>query len=151
MSDQSSDSAPPGISPSIYLDYGADEHDCTNQGFEICERGMRFNSHWQFSLGTQLCGEFRLPRIADGETRRVATEGIIVDCEKVACKCYTTTLLFLELPEKLREVVQNTSLQLEASVANEDGKLRTLRPKARAQLTGEKRAKSKSLIRRLRR
>ena len=106
MSDQSSDSAPGGISTSIYLDYGADEHDCTDQGFEICERGMRFSSRWQFTIGTQLSVAFSC-QDCRGESKRIATEGIIVDCEQVACKCYMTTLLFLELPEPLREVVQN--------------------------------------------
>jgi outer membrane receptor for Fe3+-dicitrate len=117
MSDKSSDSAPPRISPSIYLDYGVDKHDCSNQGFEICERGMRFNSHWQFSLGTQLAVSFAYQDDSGG-TRRVTTEGIIVDCEQIACKCYYSTLLFLELPESLREVVKNADLRLEASVAN---------------------------------
>jgi len=116
------------MSPSIYLDYGADEHDCTNQGFEICERGMRFNSHWQFSLGTQLAVSFTY---ADdrGQTQRVTTEGIIVDCEQIACKCYTTTMLFLELPESLREVVRSAGTRLEASVSNK-GESRTIPQKA---------------------
>lgn len=128
MSEQSPGSPSPGISPSIYLDYGADEHDCSNQGFEICERGMRFNSHWQFSLGTQLAVSFAY-QDDEGETRRVTTEGIIVDCEQIACKCYTSTLLFLELPESLREVVRNANPRLEASVSNK-GQSRTIPHKA---------------------
>ena len=116
------------MSPSIYLDYGADEHDCTNEGFEICERGMRFNTRWQFSLGAQLAVSFAY-QDCRGDTHRITTEGIIVDCEQVACKCYTTTLLFLELPDSLREVVRSTSPKLEASVASE-GKRRTIPYKA---------------------
>jgi hypothetical protein len=130
MSDQISESDPSSssIAPSIFLDYGADRHDCVNQGFEICERGMRFNSHWQFSLGTQLAVAFAY-QDSKGETRRVTTEGIIVDCEQITCKCYVTTLLFLELPESLRAVVRSASPQLEASVANK-GELRTIPFKA---------------------
>lgn len=128
MSDKNPGTPPPGIAPSIYLDYGADEHDCANQGFEICERGMRFNSHWQFSLGTQLAVSFACQDNAGG-TRRFTIEGIIVDCEQITCKCYSTTLLFLELPELLRAVLSDAGLQLEASVSNQ-GESRTIRHKA---------------------
>lgn len=129
MSDQSSDFAPPGTSPSIYLDYGVDGHDCTGQGFEICERGMHFYSQWQFTLGTQLAVSFAY-QDCRGDIKRIATEGIIVDCKKIACKCHLTTLLFLELPDKLREVVKNATLQVEASMAHDEGKLKTLRHQA---------------------
>ena len=128
MSEKTTGSPTPGISPSLYLDYGADEHDCSNQGFEICERGMRFTSHWQFSLGMQLAVSFAY-QDGEGETLRVTTEGIIVDCEQIACKCFTTTLLFLELPASLREVVRNAGPRLEASVSNK-GESRTIPHKA---------------------
>ena len=105
MFDHSSESEPKGISPSIYLDYGADGHACQEDGFEICERGMRFSSRWQFSIGTQLSVAFSC-QDTDGKIQRAATEGIIVDCEKVGCKCYTTTLLFLELEEPLRTMLK---------------------------------------------
>jgi hypothetical protein len=121
-------SSPPDVAPSIYLDYGADEHDCTNQGFEICERGMRFSSHWQFALGTQWAVSFSYPD-SSGETQRVNTEGIIVDCQQITCKCYTTTMLFLDLPESLRKVVRSSRESLEASVSNK-GESRTLPHKA---------------------
>jgi len=105
MFDQSSESEPNGISPSIYLDYGADGHACTGEGFEICERGMRFSSRWQFTIGTQLSVAFSC-QDTDGKIQRAATEGIIVDCEQVGRGCYTTTLLFLELGEPLRTMLQ---------------------------------------------
>lgn len=124
MSEKKSGSPLPGVSPSLYLDYGADEHDCASQGFEICERGMRFTSHWQFSLGAQLAVSFTYQDDA-GDTRRVTTEGIIVDCARIACKCYHSTLLFLELPDSLREVIRSASPTLEASVSNQ-GEFRTL-------------------------
>lgn len=91
--------------PSIYLDYGVDEHDCAAHEFEICERGMRFTSRWQFLIGTQLSVSFSR-RNPDGTMQRFTTEGIIVDCEPVTCRCHRTTLLFLELPEALRRDVR---------------------------------------------
>jgi len=129
MIDPSSDSLPQQRNaPSIYLDYGADEHDCTNQGFEICERGMRFNARWQFSVGTQLAVSFSF-QDASGKISKVTTEGIIVDCDLIACKCYQTTLLFIELPEELRAVVKNANPLIDASVPNEPLP-RTIRHKA---------------------
>jgi len=119
MADQFSDKALSGIAPSIYLDYGADEHDCSDQGFEICERGMRFSSRWQFSLGTQLAVAFSF-QDDDGKNWRVDTEGIVVDCERVACKCHLTTLLFLELPDQLRAALNGGDNRLTAKVAHQD-------------------------------
>jgi hypothetical protein len=117
LSAQKTGPSPSGASPTIYLDYGADEHDCAGQGFEICERGMRFTSHWQFDLGAQLAVSFTYTD-EDGTACRVTTEGIIVDCAQVSCKCYSSTLLFLDLPDTLREVVRDSSFRLEANVSN---------------------------------
>lgn len=116
MIDHFSDPAPSGIAPSIYLDYGADEHNCAGESFEICERGMKFSSRWQFSLGTQLAVAFSYPD-KDGKMQRATTEGIIVDCQHIACKCYETTLLFTELPEPLREVIRHSAAGIGASIA----------------------------------
>ena len=118
MGDQFSDAALTGNAPSIYLDYGADEHDCSDQEFEICNRGMRFNSRWQFSLGAQLAVAFSY-QDGDGKVQRVDTEGIVVDCEQVACKCYLTTLLFLELPVALGAVMRNPENSLQANVGHQ--------------------------------
>ena len=128
MADQFSDAVLSGMAPSIYLDYGADEHNCTDQGFEICERGMRFSSQWQFSLGTQLAVAFSF-QDNDGKTRRVDTEGIVVDCEQIACKCHLTTLLFLELPSLLRSALHNEQNNLEAKVAHQSKVVPPLRQK----------------------
>lgn len=95
------------MAPSFCLDYGADEHRCAESEFEICERGMRFYSHWQFSLGTQLAVAFSR-RDADGKIQRLSARGIIVDCEQTASRCHRTTLLFLELPDPLRTVIRQT-------------------------------------------
>jgi len=127
MFDQSSDSEPTGISPSIYLDYGADGQICPEDGFEICERGMRFSSLWQFSLGTQLAVAFSF-QDAEGKIQRASTEGIIVDCEQVACKCHMTTLLFTELPEPLRTMLHEVAPGKIAGVVNPHP-IRASRPK----------------------
>ena len=119
MADQFPDTALSGIAPSIYLDYGADELDCSDQGFEICERGMRFNSRWQFALGAQLAVAFSF-QDNDGKTWRVDTEGIVVDCERIACKCHVTTLLFLELPAPLRAALGNANNCVQANLTHQD-------------------------------
>jgi hypothetical protein len=95
-----SDSLPIARVPSISLDYGADE---TSGGaeFTISERGMRFESRWQFSIGTQLsvsCA-WKHPRLGQ---RRMTIEGIVVWCEPGSESGYETTLLFLELPDELK-------------------------------------------------
>lgn len=126
MSEQSPNSISNRISTSIHLDYGADANECSNDGFEICERGMRFSSRWQFSLGTQLAIAFSYLD-ARGVAHRVTTEGIIVDCEKIACKCHMSTLLFLDLPEPLRVIIRSANPQLHASVG-EENKLRSIKP-----------------------
>jgi hypothetical protein len=126
MFDQSTNAAPQGTHTSIYLEYGADEHDCDEQEFEICERGMHFKTRWQFALGTQLAVSFSY-RDADGKMQRESTEGIIVDCERITCSCHRTTLLFLELPDSLRAVIRDSGLRLEASVANHN-RLRNPQP-----------------------
>ena len=41
-------------SPALYLDYGADAQVCATGDLDISERGMRFVSRWQFSIGTQI-------------------------------------------------------------------------------------------------
>lgn len=127
MFDQSSQPAPKGLAPSLYLDYGADEHDCEEHEFEICERGMHFKTRWQFPVGTQLAVAFTF-RDSEGKMQRTSTEGIIVDCERVGCDCHQTTLLFLELPDPLRAVIGDTSRQLEANVPNINNRLRAARP-----------------------
>lgn len=76
---------------------------------------MRFISRWQFSLGTQLAvacvsADGRFP------DQRVTLEGIVVWCEPVARgphRTFETTILFLELPEELRQSLREFSFQVE--------------------------------------
>lgn len=101
--------------PALYLDYGADAQLCSD-GIEISERGMRFCARWQFEIGTQLavsCVQHH-PRLG---CRRVTVEGIVVWREPMirdGAKAFETTLLFLELPDELRQSLREFSCQLAA-------------------------------------
>jgi hypothetical protein len=96
----------------LLLDYGLDEQTCED-GIRIDERGMRFISKWQFSLGTNLAinCEYRHPEHGWGKVR---LEGIVVwneriDTPKQQCPAFETTVLFLELPDELRQCVREFS------------------------------------------
>ncbi|HYR58104.1 MAG TPA: PilZ domain-containing protein [Chthoniobacteraceae bacterium] len=96
------------MSPSFYLDYGVDAQHGACGTVEISERGMRFESRWQFSIGTQLSIALQHvhPRLG---LSRVTVEGIVVWCEPTAGKRYESTLLFLELPDELRPCLREFS------------------------------------------
>jgi hypothetical protein len=97
--------------PSICLDYGADESS-DGVDFTISERGMRFTSRWQFSIGTQLsvvCA-WRDPRSV---LRRMTIDGVVVWCEAIERTGYETTLLFLELPDELKSSLREFSHRLD--------------------------------------
>jgi len=102
-----SDFSPVVRVPSISLDYGVDE---TSGGaeFTLSERGMRFESRWQFSIGTQLSVAcvWQHPR---GGAQRMTLEGVVVWCEPGTESGYETTLLFLELPDELRPALREFS------------------------------------------
>src|SRR6185436_11262544 len=103
-------------SPSLYLDYGADAQVCANGDLDISERGMRFTSRWQFSIGTQislLLTQMDPPR----GLCRMAIEGLVVWCEPKGDKSYESTLLFLELPDELKPSLREFSHQLTAPTA----------------------------------
>lgn len=100
-------------SPSLYLDYGADAQPCASGDVHLSERGMRFTSRWQFSIGTQLS-----VLLVHMDPRRglcrMAIEGTVVWCEPNA-KGYESTLLFLELPDELKPSLREFSLQFPAN------------------------------------
>jgi hypothetical protein len=99
--------------PSLYLDYGADAQRCGCGDIEVSERGMRFTSRWQFSIGTQLSVLLvhMHPRLG---LCRMTIEGIVVWCEPKADKGHESTLLFLELPDELKPSLREFSHQLTA-------------------------------------
>ena len=100
-------------SPSLYLDYGADAQVCAHGDLDISERGMRFTSRWQFTIGTQIS-----VLLVQMDPRRglcrMAVEGLVVWCEAKADKGYESTLLFLELPDELKPSLREFSHQLAA-------------------------------------
>lgn len=108
------ESAPKCRFPSLCLDYGVDEQLCDNS-LSFSERGMRFISRWQFSLGTQLSVACVWPHARLG-TSRVTLEGIVVWCGRIRDveePAFDTTVLFLELPDELRQSLREFSFQLE--------------------------------------
>ena len=97
--------------PLLYLDYGADAQRCGFDDLHVSERGMRFTSRWQFTIGTQL--SVLLTHMHPGLGMcRVTIEGIVVWCEPKADKGHESTLLFLELPDELKPSLREFSHQL---------------------------------------
>jgi hypothetical protein len=116
MLDRESDSLTAGCRiSSLHLDYGADAQSCEDDdAVEISERGMRLRSRWQFSIGTQLSVAFVCHHPRRGTTRLTA-EGIVVWCEPCGGKEYESTLLFLELPDELKQSLRELSFRLAAA------------------------------------
>src|SRR4051812_38365238 len=86
----------------LVFNCGLDEQS-TDPHLMVEERGMRFLSQWEFSLGTQLsvlC-DYDQPRFG---RKQVRLEGIVVWSERHSrpvdqAPLFDTTLLFLELPD----------------------------------------------------
>lgn len=102
----------------LVLDCGVDEQPI-DRALTIDERGMKFTSRWQFPLGTQLAigCQSRHPRLGQ---RLVRLEGIVVWCERRLrpaddAPTYETTVLFLELPDDLRQSLREFSYRLTAA------------------------------------
>jgi len=90
------------VKPSIFLDYGADGVAGEDAKCEICERGMRFKSRWQFTQGTVMSIGISYEDVG---TRRVEAEGSVIECDPDGeCK-YLTTLVFLDIPPELRQAL----------------------------------------------
>lgn len=107
------------LSPSIYLEYGADESTCEDQEFEICENGMRFQTRWQFEEGTVFRVAFSSFE-GRGNARCISAEGLVVDCEPICPRCYKVTMLFLNVSDELRAAIRDVSGRLEASVGEQN-------------------------------
>jgi len=102
-------SVPKSLQPSIYLDYGADAVTADDAACEICERGMRFSAQWKFELGVVLQIAFAFE---DGAPRRIEVEGLVIECCRTAEKEYLTTLVFVEIPQELRDSLGKVSKSL---------------------------------------
>lgn len=72
---------------------------------------MRFESRWQFPIGRQLAVACTWPHPWLGR-RQMTIEGIVVRCEPGSDTGYETTLLFLELPDELKESLREFSQRL---------------------------------------
>jgi hypothetical protein len=112
------DTTPAGHRAHLVLDCGLDEQ-AADPHLTLDERGMRFFSQWQFSLGTQLAVNchYEHPQLGLVQVR---IEGIVVWCERRPrpvdqAPVFDTTILFLELPDKLRQSVRDFSCQLAAA------------------------------------
>jgi hypothetical protein len=102
---------------SLYLDYGVDSQLCEDRdAIEISDRGMRVRSRWRFDIGTELAVSFVSDHCRHEKTRFTA-EGIVVWCEECAgdSACYESTLLFLELPDELKQSLRELSFLLATS------------------------------------
>jgi hypothetical protein len=101
---------------SLSLDDGADAHECFENPVEISERGMQIRSRWQFEIGTQLSVSFVRQGVVQGQ-RRLVADGIVVWCEPCQASpgLYQSTLLFLEVPDELRDSLQALSDTLDGA------------------------------------
>ena len=108
------------VRPSIFLDYGVDGAASEDAVCELCERGMRFRSRWQFESGKVLSVAFSF---GEDAPRRVEAEGVVIECTQLGCRSYLTTLAFLEVPADLRATLGEVSLRLpvQRSVPCENG------------------------------
>lgn len=94
------------IQPSLFLEYGLDGTSGDDAACEVCERGMRFKSRWQFDLGAML----QIAFLFEGETAahrssRIEAEGMVIECKQEGDRTHLTTLSFLEPPKELRTLL----------------------------------------------
>lgn len=111
MLDRTFEPVATSVAPSIYLDYGADAEDCGDGMLEISERGLRFESHWQFEVGAHLSVALSQMDPQRGLCR-MSVEGIVVGCEPLGEKRFENTILFLDLPDELRTCLREFSLRV---------------------------------------
>lgn len=106
---------PAGRHARLVYDCGTDEQEGGPE-LVLDERGMRFHSRWEFSLGTALAVNCTCnhPRLG---MQQVRLEGFVVWSERLANPGHTrqlfdTTLLFLEVPGHLRDSLREISHRL---------------------------------------
>jgi len=103
--------------PALYFEYGADEARC-QQGVEISERGMCFDSRWRFSAATTV-GVSVSFNDRSGVPRRLNTEGIVVGCDSTGVGRYRVTLLFLDLEDCAKPAIRDLSCLLALNPRNQ--------------------------------
>lgn len=98
---------------SIFLDYGVDGEKCEDKEIRLCERGMCFKSRWQFDLGAELAIALTY-RDHNNQMQRADLEGVIAGCEKICRCCYRVTMLFVDIPESMKPVIQEIASRLKS-------------------------------------
>lgn len=99
------------VYPTLYLDYGVDSVSGEDAACELCSRGMRFRSRWQFEIGALLKVAFTLT--SSGAPERLEVEGMVVECsEECEGGPRLTTLAFIEPPESLQSTLGEVSARL---------------------------------------
>lgn len=112
---------PAGGRARLCLDYGVDEQLCES-GLSISERGMRFIARWHFAIGTRLAVSCLYEHPQTGWSR-MRLEGIVVwseslDDPDLTKPAFDTTVLFLELPDELKQSLREFSFLLEATTSS---------------------------------
>lgn len=97
--------------PTLYLDSGVDAQTCEDWGLELSERGMRFCARWRFDVGAQMALDCVHAHPNFGP-QKVTLEGIMVWCQRQSNGLFDTALLFLKLPEELKNGLRSFSMQL---------------------------------------
>ncbi len=97
------------VRPAIFLDYGADGAAGDDASCEVCARGMRFRSRWQFEINAVLNIAFSFH---DGTATRFEAEGIVIECCAEGKGKHLTTLAFVEVPKDLRAALGKVSARL---------------------------------------
>ena len=95
---------------SLSLDYGVDDQECAEDAVEFTESAMHMRTRWCFELGTLIAVSFVCHDPAH-QKRRLTIDGMVVGCEPHgdSPKTYQSTLLFLDLPDDLKESLRELS------------------------------------------
>jgi len=98
---------------SISLEDGADQAWLNGEPIRFCDRGMSFQSRWQFAPGTTLAITLEIC----GTRERARLEGVVVGCDQTGDRLWSVTLLFLETPAGLG-TIRNSSQQVRADFSD---------------------------------
>lgn len=80
--------------PEVTLDFGSEGVACGPDAIEMTGCGMRFRAARAFEVGTTLEVSVREKNGFDEPPLDI--EAMVVDCKKIAARCYETVLWFLD-------------------------------------------------------
>ena len=112
MFHQTSDLPIHRFTPTLVLDYGTDEIGCEDTSFEVSQRGMSFQSQWEFPIGTRLSVALTFPDDG-GEQHRLSCEGVVVSCESTKPHCFHAILLFDDSSAPCAEMMRKLGAAIE--------------------------------------